>query len=307
MYRNSAATRELVDRLTAAKLTLNDRTVTGRIIERLSHEQLLRPEENPEQTLGRFRELAAIGYGTGKSASRAALVLTTRGFPCERVRTAILEPYGLNPESVARLDQDSIARMIEVALEHGVTPEGLAQPTVEAWRRSPIGAVGDQVAKVLATGGRTDWAGALLGPLTEDPEQRSQLLGRTAAEAAMGREITDPTPILDLMGLFGDAPAKPTTNVDYDVDGTVQDFMGEVASWAPAYFPIVTSAPLDELSTAAQKMRSRLALVPFLGHLLAALAGTDQSPAEADGERLDALAAQWAPVQIIFDRRQATT
>jgi len=301
MYRDSAATRELVDRLTAAKLTLNGRTVTGRIIERLSHEQLLRPEENPERTLGRFRELAAIGYGTGKSASRAALVLTRRGFPCERVRTAILEPYGLNPESVAGLDQDSIARLIEDARKHGVTPEGLAQPTVEAWRHTdtPIDALTDRVTKMLATGGRTDWAGALLGPLTEDPEQRSQVLGRTAAEAAMGREITDPTSILDLVKQLSNAPAEsttrtpavPTTNVEYDVGETVQDFMGEVASCAPAYFSIVTSTPLDELSTAAQE--TRLLLTPLLG-------------LGVDPELLDAWATIVAPAWIVAMRRKVT-
>lgn len=301
MYRNSAATRELVDRLAAAELTLDGRTVTGRIIERLSHEQLLRPEENPEQTLGRFRELAAIGYGTGKSASRAALVLTTRGFPCERVRTAILEPYGLNLESVAGLDRDSIARLVEVARKLGVTPDGLARPTVEAWRHTdtPIGAVVDQVAKVLATGGRTDWAGALLGPLTEDPEQRSQVLGRTAAEAMMGREITDPTSILDLVKQLSNAPAEPTTrtpagpttNVKYDVGETVQDFMGEVVSCAPAYFPIVTSTPLDDLSTAAQETRLLLTPLPGLG---------------VDPERLDAWATIVAPAWIVARRRQVT-
>lgn len=300
MRRDSAPARALVATLDAASVNIGDRAVTGRTVERLSHDGLLPLDaSDPERVVGHFRALDAAGYGPGRPADHVALSLLGQGYPCERARSALLAGLGLAglPDELP----DAV-RLGDLVRQVGATPEVVAQVVEQATDAGAggLGALGGLVAPLLdvlgrftAPAGRVDYANALIGPLDETPEQRRSAIVRTFVDVDLGEAPVDPSPVADVVALVNGEQPDTFAGLTYDEDTDARDVLGELPGLALEVIHTARTAPLAALAEGAQRWR---ALVGLVGELL----GLRWS--EVDKDKVAGLL---AAVLLVWERRSA--
>jgi hypothetical protein len=284
MRRNSQATTALMAQLKAANITLGGRPPSGRAIERLSHSQLLLPGEPLDRACERFRQLDALGYGPGCSVDRIARILLARGFPSEAARQAIFRQVvgdDLDPARFAGPLPD-------------LSPKEMAQAIYEALedRTSFLWPIFGRLSSCLVQGGRTDHAGALIGPLEETPEQRRAAFARSIAQGAFGWDIDDPTPLIDLYRLVGGLkPLQAMEDLSIEEEEVAEEIFSLLLPLAAAWSSALFTSPLEELGEAAVGCRQIFAPA----NLLARLLGQSWT-----AETIDDAAATFSPAMLLF-------
>jgi hypothetical protein len=131
MHRNSAETRRLVARM--RKSGVQD--IDGRRLERFDHDHMLWLEGTPlSRQAEHVRQLVKL-TGRGKDNDRAARIMLTRGFPCERARDAVARAVGIPCAKDITFDEaiddttddgfaliETEANEIESAIRSGMNP-----------------------------------------------------------------------------------------------------------------------------------------------------------------------------------------
>jgi hypothetical protein len=259
MRRDSFRAQATVVLLRGAGVTIDGREWTGRNLEHYSSTGLVPPgDANEEQVIKFFRELDLLGYKSGASPDRAALTLLPRGCPCERVREAIIRGLGGDGLAAAAQPPTMLA-----ALKHARSNmEKAGQVVGEAFEALPADHILSTILKKSAAmtqrGGRIDYAGALIGPLEETPEQRGRVIADTFVEVMVGEEAHDPSAIDDMANLLtGTAPS----DLSRGEDSAVRALLGTVTPGILQWFDIVRRASLWTLSDAAQRCRPMVTLM----------------------------------------------
>lgn len=248
----------------------------GRRLEGISRDGLLPLGEVDEETVVRYcRELAALGYGTGKSADRAARVMLTRGLPCRRTRSAILRGLDLNAEALlegtfepgtffpllkdgmAALDLDSAGLAAEAA---GAMHEAPKQTLAQRWAFRWLDSI-----STSSPSGRFDYAGAMIAPPGEPAEEHHESHIRTVLEAAFGKEVTDPCIWVELKKELGTRGKYAPAGMSVDETDEAQRWFSIVPRTLPRGLGLAAEAPPILLIVAAQMIRPAVGLVAHFG------------------------------------------
>lgn len=291
MRRNSPKAIALLEILKEKGVMLNGQRPTGRLLERLSQDGLLDDGEDGDVMVRRIEELAALGYGMGKSADRTALVMLTRGLPCRRARPAMLRGLGLKAEALlaGTFDPDAILPI----LKEGMTAERLdigdfvaeaAEGMYESPKQSPAErwALGwlDSIS-TPSDSGRFDYAGAMIAPPGEPAEEHRESHLRAAMEAFLGGEVTDTCLWGEMHQQFGTHGKDASAEMSYDEDDQARKWFAIVGDVLPRTLKLAVDAPLPMLVVAAQMVRPAL-----------------RRSARFDDEDADCLAACLAPMVL---------
>ena len=295
MRRDSEKAKALVRLLAEADISFAERPPTGRFIERLSQDGLLPHEGATDDTVRRhFAELATLGYGPGKSADRTARVLLARGFPCERARASILRGYGMDASLVEAVLADGLSDALSIfgqAIGDRDAGELASRPLVGV---SPFASDLLGSLSTLSLSGRYDYAGAMVAPLEESPDEHHRSHVRTLIEAMRGEEVTD----AHLYGeahhkfghLYGEAHHKAgDADMSYDEDEEARRLFAAMAPMVSRMIRFAVDQPLPELATTAQMIR------PAVEGILARLRGQGAREEDADD-----LAASLAPAFLAY-------
>lgn len=292
MNRNAQATRALAAALATEGVTLSGRTISARALEDLSHKGVLLESETTEQTVYRLRELAKLGYGSGKSTDQIdhmLRVLLARGYPCEAARLAIYRkltgdtepPTWLAGDTASPQDQPGTRAVTDLARhleEWSYNPSLLMAPLVR------------RVAQETRQGGRTDHAGALVGPLEETLEQRHWAMSSSLANGISGRDAGDLSPWIDLQRISARrSPLRAREDPGFEEEEQVLETFDKLPRLTQAFLRILFTFPLQDLTSAARMCR------PLLGEALPLMG------LHLDDEALDDAAACYGPVFLVTE------
>lgn len=261
----------ILDHLTEARVTFDGRMPTGRLLERLSHEGMLDDEEPTETTIRRLRELSVLGYGTGKSADRAARILLTRGLPCPLARAAILRGLGLKAEALlsGTFDPEMILPALRECLdEAGLEADDVAAGIAEALHPAPRQSPAERWAftwldsfSTTSPSGRFDYAGAMVAPAGETTEQHQHSHARTTIEALLGKEVTDTCLYGEVHDKYNTRGKYALAEMSFDEDDEARQWLGIVPNVFPRALRLAADAPLPMLTGAARMVRPMLGLI----------------------------------------------
>lgn len=184
----------------------------------------------------------------------------------------------------------SAEALVQLVKGSGMDIEDVGVSANNAWQRVPaVGLLVKRVASITVKGGRTDYAGAIIGPLEETPEQRRGVIGRTVAQACLGEEVDDLTPISDIGTVFD--LRGGLNELSLEEEDEARDRLAQIVALAPEWEEILVTAPLVELSAAAARARPTVEVI----HLLAGLRSSQ--------EALDDDAAVFAPTVLLVERK----
>jgi hypothetical protein len=238
-------------------------------------DDLMPPEDaSPEQIVAHMRELASL-MGPRKPRDRAALVLAARGFPCARLRSALLPFFD-------GFDVPSSTLDVGTAVEHDAA-FAIIEATAAAYEQLLLGSLPEGMAKPL----------------------RRQVLDRVATVAKGRDESPDvvlhslATNLVHASVADSDAEAFYDENVVAGVAGITRDevqagalrALAMACRFGPALRRVfVEAAPLELLSALAHVPALRLGLDeanaaklgPILFALLAFVAAEQGHPSPAD-------------------------
>ncbi len=281
------------DLLKGTGTTLSGRTVTPRAIEDLKG--LAPPRDAPpEHVVAHFLQLDALRYGPGCDPDHIARVMLTRGYPNERARTAILlKATGGDPDAGYPLTRRAVAQLVMAT--GGI--EAVVPGVANAWQQVGwVAAVVDRLASMTVMGGRTDSAGALIGPLEETPDQRRHAIATMFASASVGEEPEDTTPLSDIEALY-DGNVRRDERGDYlpadilpEEEERRVSHLAELAAMAERMPQQLATASLADLADAAAASRSTARTWRMLG-------GQSDDPEAVDDD-----AAMLAPIALLLGR-----
>lgn len=311
LRRDSARACALVSLCDDRGIAFGARTATGRMLERLSQDGMLPPAWKAltdEQVVGHLEALAALGYGPGKSADRASLVMLARGWPCSRSRAALLRallPAGM-PEDVP--DAEALfsgkaepASVVPAMQRHLRSYMGTTSSSVEDLAalavtdgpatisgQSPAARTVSTIMGHIATespNGREDYAGALVAATgTADDHARDH--ARTVIEGLTDASITDTCFYGELFNLFGGDKSHTRPQTSYDEDQSARDLLGRLDDFITEMVTCAVECRPEVLAAAAWVFRK---------FLPPSLARTSLARTE---EEMDYVAALFAPAAL---------
>lgn len=326
MRRDSKKAKDIVTALAGAGVSFDGRPVTGRLLERLSAEGLLPLDlADMDSTIRQLRQLALLDYGPGKSADRTARVLLARGCLCERARPAMLQALGFDPDEwlgdeadfegflaalqtgISTLDAATHAEIVE-----GLKPapgQSVTQRSLSELLASLSAPRNDPTREDPVMGGRLDYAGALIGPLEETPEEHDATHFETYLDAIGGNEVVSPCvhdEVAHAIDKESTVPVKVPQRgskltrtgrspaMSYDEDEAAREVFAMLPTILPDVLRNAARAPLGDLSEAAQSIRL---LAPRL------LSPTGKPVSDFDA---DDFSATMAPLILALRQREIT-
>ena len=179
--------------------------------------------------MAHFLQLDALRYGPGCDPDHIARVMLTRGYPNERARTAILlKATGGDPDAGYPLTRRAVAQLVMAT--GGI--EAVVPGVANAWQQVGwVAAVVDRLASMTVMGGRTDSAGALIGPLEETPDQRRHAIATMFASASVGEEPEDTTPLSDIEALYDGNVRRDERGATCPPTSSPRKKSGECPAW----------------------------------------------------------------------------